>query len=137
MSDRLECGGELSDETRIDLVGLGELADGAGEAADLQRRDDDDGELVGERGVHEGPLEASGGLDDDAIDTVAAERTNQGSDRPFFVGNAECAVAFEQMDIELLFADIDADVDGGSLLCHEHSNLLNSGSGPIRLFEMS
>jgi hypothetical protein len=43
MGDGFERGGELGDETGIDLVGFGELANGAGEAADLQRRDDDDG----------------------------------------------------------------------------------------------
>ncbi len=43
MSGRADCGSELSDEAGIGLVGLGELADGASEAADLERRDDDDG----------------------------------------------------------------------------------------------
>ncbi len=44
------------------------------------------------------------------------------------VGDAEQSVSFEQIDIELGFADIDADVDHGTLLCHGYSVLLNSGS---------
>jgi hypothetical protein len=63
---------KLSDETGVDRVGLGELADGVGEAADLQGRDDDDGQARGECRADEGLLEAAGGFDDDALDAVAA-----------------------------------------------------------------
>ena len=37
MDSGFEGGGELGDEASIDLVGLGELADGVGEATHLQR----------------------------------------------------------------------------------------------------
>src|SRR5437660_7604678 len=76
-------------------------------------------------------------FDDDALDPVAAQRTNQGGDRLLFVGDGQRSVAFEQIEIELALADIGTDVDRGKLLCHEYSNLLNSGSGPIRLFELT
>src|SRR5437660_5596366 len=135
--NRLYRGGELSDETSIDRVGLGELADGLGEAADLQRRDDDDRKPLGEGRADEGLLQTAGGFDDDALDPVAAQRTNQGGDRLLFVGDGQRSVAFEQIEIELALADIGTDVDRGKLLCHEYSNLLNSGSGPIRLFELT
>ena len=44
------------------------------------------------------------------------------------VGNAESEVSFEQMDVELVLADIDADVDQGKWFGHGYSVLLNSGS---------
>ena len=47
------------------------------------------------------------------------------------------AIAFKEIEIELALADIDTGVDCGKWLCHEYSTLLNSGSGPIRLFELS
>ena len=46
-------------------------------------------------------------------------------------------VAFQEIEIELALADIDTDVEREKWLCHEYSTLLNSGSGPIRLFELS
>ena len=87
------------------------MADGVGEAADLQGRDDDDGKAGGERCADEGLLEAAGGFDDDALDAVAAESANQGEDGLFFVGDGQCSVALEQIEIELALADIDPDVD--------------------------
>ena len=53
------------------------------------------------------------------------------------VRDAERAVAFKEIEIELALADIDTDVEREKWLCHEYSTLLNSGSGPIRLFELS
>jgi hypothetical protein len=136
-SEGLHGGGKARDQTGVDLIGLGELADGVGEAADLQRRDDDDGKARGECRADERLLEAAGGFDDDALDAVAAQATNQGRDRLLIVGNAQSSVAFEEIEIEPALADIDTDIDCGKLFCHECSNLLNSGSGPIRLFELS
>jgi len=121
-SDGLHGGGEASDQTGVDRVGLGELADGVGEAADLQRRDEDDGKVRGERRPYEGLLEAASGFDDDALDTVAAESTNQGDDGVFFVGDGQRSVALKQIEIELALADIDTDVDRGTLLCKRTAN---------------
>ena len=59
-------------QTGVDLIGFGELTDGVGEAADLQRRHDDDGKTRGEGRADEGLLEAAGGFDDDALESVAA-----------------------------------------------------------------
>src|SRR5688500_713721 len=85
--DGLYGGGKLSDETSIDRVGLGELADGVGEAPDLQRRDDDDGKAACEGRSDERLFETAGGFDDDPLDSVAAERTNQSDDGLFFVAD--------------------------------------------------
>ena len=95
------------------------------------------GRPCGEGRADEGLLEAARGFDNDALDPVAAEATNQSGDGLFFVGDGQRSVAFEEIEIELALADIDTDVDRRKLLCHEYSTLLNSGSGPIRLFELS
>jgi len=70
-SEGLYGGGEASDQTGVDFIGFGELADGVGEAADLQRRDNDDGKAGGERCTDEGLLEAACSFDDDALDPIA------------------------------------------------------------------
>jgi len=54
----------------------------------------------------------------------------------FFIGGGERSLAFEQKEIELTLTDIDTDVECAKEFCHEYSALLNSGSGPIRLFEL-
>jgi hypothetical protein len=129
MSGGLKGGGELSNEAGIDLVGFGQLADGAGEAADLQRRDDDDREAFGQCGPDEGLLEAAGGFQDDAFEPIPAQAVDESDDGAFLVGNAELLVSLEQTDIERGLADIDADVHGRTWFCHVYSTLLNSGSG--------
>jgi hypothetical protein len=129
MRDGFERRGEASDETGIDLVSLGELPNGAGEATDLQRRDDDDREALGASRPDEGLLEPPGGFDDDALEAVATEAADQRSDGAILVGNAEHSVPLEEIDVERGFADIDTDVHGRTLFCHVYSTLLNSGSG--------
>src|SRR5256885_16875304 len=59
--ERLYRGGEPSDETGVDLIGLGELTDGVGEAPDLQRRDEEDGQGRREGPADEGLLWGAGG----------------------------------------------------------------------------
>ena len=71
-SEGLHGGGEASDQTSVDLIGFGELTDGVGEAADLQRRDDNDGQACGESRTDAGLLEAASGFDDDALEAIAA-----------------------------------------------------------------
>jgi hypothetical protein len=71
-SEGLHGGGKARDQPGIDLIGFGELADGVSEAADLQRRDDNDGKTGGEGRTDKGLLETTGGFDDDALDAVAA-----------------------------------------------------------------
>ena len=129
MRDGFQSGGELSDEAGIDRVGFGELADGAGEAADLQGRDDDDREAFGERSPDEGLLEAAGSFDDDALEALATEAADESRDGARLVGDTEHSVPLKEIDIELGFADVDADVHGRTLFCHVYSTLLNSGSG--------
>jgi hypothetical protein len=86
-------------------------------------------ETFGDGGPDEGLLEAAGGFDDDALEAVATEAGDERRDGMLLVGNAEHSVPLQQIDIELGFADIDADVHGRTLFCHVHSTLLNSGSG--------
>ena len=73
-------------------------------------------------------LEAAGGFDDDTLEAIAREAADQCCDGLLVVGDAEQKVSFEQIDVELRLADIDADVDRGTLFCHGYSVLLNSGS---------
>lgn len=126
---RLQGGGELGDEAGIDGVGLGELADGAGEAADFEGRDDDDRKTLGQCGPDEGMLEAAGGFQDDTLEAVPTEAADERSNGARLVGDAESAVPLEEIDIQRRLADIDADIHGGTKFCHGYSTLLNSGSG--------
>ena len=125
-------GGIAGDELGIDLIGLGELTEGPGEAPDLEGCHDDDGQASGEGGLDEGLLEAAGGFDDDALEAVASQAADECRNSLLRVLDLECELSFEEVDVEVGFADVDADVDGRSLLCHGYSSLLNSGSwGPF------
>lgn len=59
---------------------------------------------------------------------VSGEAFEERCDRLFVVGNAEREVSFEQVEVEVVFADIDTGIDGEKLLGHGYSVLLNSGS---------
>src|SRR5262245_13101523 len=76
-------GGELRDETSVDRVGFGELADDLGEATDLQRRNDDHGKTRGESRTDERLLEPAGSFDDDALDAITTQRADQSADIGF------------------------------------------------------
>lgn len=137
-SSGLQRGGKAGDEACIDGVGFGELARGFGEAAHFQRRDDDDGQASGDGCADEGMLEPAGSFDDDALEAVAGEALDKRSDRGLVVGDAKREVSFEQIEVEGVLADIDADVDRGNLLWSWLLRLAKFGLvGPIRLFEMS
>ena len=73
-------------------------------------------------------LEPAGGFDDDALEPVPGEALDEGCDGRFVVGDADREISSEQMDVESIFADIDADVDRGKWVGHGYSVLLNSGS---------
>ena len=59
-------------------------------------------------------LEPAGGFQDDALEAVAGEACNERCDRWLVVGDAKGEVSFEEMDVEGVLADIDADVDPGT-----------------------
>ncbi len=105
------------------------MADGTGEAADLQRRDDHHGQTLCHGGSDEGLFEAAGGLDDDALEAVTTKATEERGDGVLLVWNAKHSVSLKEIDIERCLTHIDADVHGRTLLCHVSSALLNSGSG--------
>ena len=66
------------------------------------------------------------------------EALDQAMDILFVVGEADALLGFLDVDIEMGFAGIDADVDSFivSSHCWNTSPLLDSGCGPIRLFEL-
>jgi len=56
------------------------------------------------------------------------------------IGQAESRVQFAHIDIEPVFTDVNTDIDTREIGCGHGRNtsaLLNSGYGPIRLFELS
>jgi len=72
--------------------------------------------------------QAAGGFDDDALEAISGEAPNEGGDLRLVVGDGEQELSFEEVDIEFVLADIDADIDVGTRLGHGYSVLLNSGS---------
>ena len=123
-----ENSGEAGDEASVDDIGLGELANRIGETAHLQWRDDDDGQCFGDRCPDEGMLEPTSGFDHNALETVTGEAPDERCDVLLVIGDAEQQVSFEQIDVECVLADIDADIDPRKLFGHGYSVLLNSGS---------
>ena len=98
------------------------------EATHLQWRDDYDRQPFRDGGADEGMLEPAGGFDDDALETVSGEALDESCNRLLVVRDAEQQVSFQQIDVELVFADVDADINQGKLFGHGYSVLLNSGS---------
>ena len=107
---RLHEGGELGDEFGIGGVSFGELTDGAGIASNLQGVDDNDGHVAVCGLGQEFMLAPSGGFGNDTNVPVAPKAPQQLANPLRGIGEIHRSLPFMDKDIELEFADIDADV---------------------------
>ena len=95
----------------VDGVGLGELAGGAGEVADLTRVDDGDGDADGGEGGGDGHLESAGCFEDDEGDAQGQEPLDEVGVPGGVVGVLESTAGVEGA-VELGLGDVDANEEG-------------------------
>ena len=128
---RLHRGGIAAQECGIDLVSFGQYTLGPGIASDLDGLADDDRVAAFSGGEHEVVFATARGLDDDAGQFVSGGAPEHCADTLGVIGYCEMQRSLVDGDIQLMFASIDADVDGFFPVlrhCSVTSPLLNSGS---------
>lgn len=106
--------GEQGDHPSVDLVGFGELSGGPCEVADLSWIDDGDVEAVTVEGLEEKAFEASGGFEADPRGIEHREPGDELSEAVDGVLEASGFGLAGDGDVEVSFADIDAD-DGARM----------------------
>lgn len=118
--------GEAGEDKGVELVGLGEEAEGFGEVSDLARIDNDDGQAGGDERSDEESFVAPAGFDDDSLDfqlgELLGERlTSLRSVRNAFGGGlAELLDSvLEEVRVEPILRDIDPNMvsHSGTLPC--------------------
>jgi hypothetical protein len=138
MGARIDDGGEHRQHARIEAVGLGEDAVGAGEHAHPVRIDDGDSEAgVGETAL-ERPVPFAGRLDGDRRGSRhfggAREPALELADAGGRVDNAQMFVGGQDMSIQPTLADIDSDATIGCGLGFGQFLALHTGLAPFHLF---
>lgn len=120
---RAQSVGIAGQDPGVQLVGLGQDAQGAGKIADPQGIDETDRELRLLEGGHQQELIAAGGLQEDEAGVKFLETLPQVRDVRFGVGRAELAFLRFQGGIQVLFRDVDAAADASVLRCHNGLSL--------------
>jgi hypothetical protein len=111
--------GEAGEELGVEGVGLGQLADGAGEVAHLARVDHRHSEARGrQRGGHR-QLPPAGRLQDDEGGALRPQPCDERGDALLVVGDNPLLRAGARGDIQLGLGDIDAPIDGGAGWVHD------------------
>jgi hypothetical protein len=101
--------GESGEDGGVESVGLGQDAEGFGEVADLSGVDDGDGVSGGDEFGDEGEVVGSGGFEDDETGLRCGELVLELVASFGVGGDAERGLGGKEMDIEVVFGDIDAD----------------------------
>lgn len=97
--------------TRIDPVGLGQIAHGLGKVAHLASVDDDGGQPLSEQGANGGFLIRTGGLEDDAFGGQGLNPRHEFGDPGGGVGELLANRQGAHMNIQVILGDIDANED--------------------------
>ncbi len=104
--------GELGDDGGVDPVGLGVPLGRLGVGPDLRRIDDHERQAgAGKPRRHDG-LEAAGGFDRDDLGLEGGEAQGELLDAGAGAGHGEGLLDREQVNVELVFRDVDAGDDG-------------------------
>lgn len=122
--------GQLGEQGGVDLVGLGQAADGLGESARLAWIDDGDGQAGFSQSGHDEALEPAGGFEDDGLGLEASELLGplgEGLGGALDLAVLEWGAGAPIAEINLPFADVDTDVEGP----------LGSGGGRCKLLMVS
>ncbi len=127
----LHDGGVARQDSRIDLVGLGENAAGGGIAPDQERLANNHRQALLRSGDDKIVFSTACGLEDDSGRVISSDPAQQSPNTRPVIGDGEMQLRLMNHDVELVFADIDSDINGCfSVLrhCLQTSALLNSGS---------
>ena len=114
----LDCCAVVSDDARIDAIGLGQASGGLGEIADPFGIDGDARKPGLAEGFEDGPFELSGGFEHDPLGLERDQLFEQRGDAVRRIGEARRGVGVVIGDVEERAADIDADEqrgDGGGI----------------------
>ena len=105
---RLQQRAQAGEQGGIDPVGLGEPAGRLGKAAGLARIDLGEGQPCRTERALEAPVIGAGGLEHDALDGLAREPAEQRLVPGRVVGDPSRRAARMQVDVEVVFCDVDA-----------------------------
>jgi hypothetical protein len=92
----------------IDPVCLGQSAGRLGEAAGLARIDLGEGQPCGRKRALEAPVIGAGGLEHDPLDGLARKPVQQRLVPGLVIDHPSCRAARMQVDVEVVFGDVDA-----------------------------
>ena len=106
---RLDGLGEARDRLRVQPIGLGQPAGGAGEVADLARVDDHQRQAGGAECRGDGRLEAARGFEQDELRRQPRQALGQSREPVGLPADGEGLARRTQMHIEPILGDIDAD----------------------------
>jgi hypothetical protein len=115
---------EVGDDGRVDRIGLGTLADGLGEGADLGRIDDHDRQSCSAQRRRHHRLEAAGGFQDDQRGGERFETFHQQLQAAGVAFDEEQLSTGTHCDIETIFGNVDTN-DG---VVHGDPSLPNRAS---------
>src|SRR5262245_10665682 len=101
----------MSEDSRVNGVGLGQLSGALGEVADLAGVDDDGGQAGGEQGADGRLLVGTGRFEDDPLRRHGSHPGDELFDAGGCVGEALVQSSGSGISVEEIFADIDADED--------------------------
>src|SRR5215471_1584033 len=102
-------GGEVGEHLGIEAIGLGPPAERAGVVADMSGVDEVDMQARVLQDVDQGRLIAARGFDDDAHAIELAQALDQRLMAGAIVGDMPSVTAGQDIDIEAVFGDVDAD----------------------------
>jgi hypothetical protein len=102
---------EMSEDARINAVGLGQLTDALGEVADLASVDNDGGQAGGEQGTDRCLLIGAGRFEDDPLRLETSHPDNELFDAVGRVVETLFETGGSGMGVEEIFANIDTDED--------------------------
>jgi len=105
--------GKQGQDRRIELIGLGELAGGAGEIPDLARIGDHHRQAGGSEPGDRGPLEAPGRFTHEQGGVQGTQAVHEGRHARLIVRHAPLLPARAQRDIEGALGYVEADEHGG------------------------
>ncbi len=105
--------GTEGQDVRVEVVGLGQLAGGAGEVAHLAGIGDDDGQSPSDERGDERGLVAAGGFEDDERGTEPLQLLDEAADAGLVVGDGGRGARGALDPDELGLGDVDADDAGG------------------------
>ncbi|CAE6869721.1 hypothetical protein R75461_08502 [Paraburkholderia nemoris] len=125
----------MGDDERVDAVCLRPFAGGFGKVAHLSGIDGDSGETGLTKRLEYGEFELAGGLHDDQCGVQRDQTLDQLFDGGGFIVDTEMLGCVVDGNVEGAAADVDADIDGRSLVHHgTHTCRKNTSSRLSQLF---